>query len=589
MSDILVGGGAIKRVAVIGAGPAGAITIDALAQEKAFDTVRVFERHEAPGDAGNNSPSIWSPVSYRCTFTDRSWLRLSDDGKPPPVLSDFESLANRTADAPLEEDIPVIDAAAADDTAGRNSQTRAARPKRHRWTEPHIYPYLETNVSDVAMQFSAEPIAAERSARSVALHGADTPFRHWDVLRRYVDGLVRRHQHVGDTVSDSLVVGISYITTVERVEKVGLEWKVTLRKEEGGDKEEDEWWVEWFDAVVVTSGHYSVPYVPAVEGLEAMQRARPGSVLHSKHYRGRDAYRDKETETLMMNTGFWWAECGRGRSFGLLMGNCDFAVCSAADIAFDLAEVAASTHAVVIGHTMNRYFGDGAFNHPRIHKCPSIKRVMVKEDTKTTPVVKAQVELMDGTVIPDVDHIIFGTGFSWTLPFFFSPSSSTIPNAATPSVPVVRNNRVPDLWQHVVWRHDPTLLFVGAVGAGLTFKIFEWQAVLAARLLANRLNNDPSTGGGLPSSEEMALWEADRIASRGDGAMFTLVHPEFEAYFETLRGLAGEGAPGLGRRLPKFDPAWFAAFMEGHELRKRMWERINAEAAAKEKEGGEES
>ena len=41
---------AVKRVAVIGAGPAGAITIDALVQEQAFDVVRVFERrHEAGG------------------------------------------------------------------------------------------------------------------------------------------------------------------------------------------------------------------------------------------------------------------------------------------------------------------------------------------------------------------------------------------------------------------------------------------------------------------------------------------------------------------------------------------------------------
>jgi cation diffusion facilitator CzcD-associated flavoprotein CzcO len=38
-----------KRVAVIGTGPAGAITIDALVQEKAFDTIRVFERREGPG------------------------------------------------------------------------------------------------------------------------------------------------------------------------------------------------------------------------------------------------------------------------------------------------------------------------------------------------------------------------------------------------------------------------------------------------------------------------------------------------------------------------------------------------------------
>jgi cation diffusion facilitator CzcD-associated flavoprotein CzcO len=39
----------VKRVAVIGIGPAGAITIDALAQEETFETIRVFERREQPG------------------------------------------------------------------------------------------------------------------------------------------------------------------------------------------------------------------------------------------------------------------------------------------------------------------------------------------------------------------------------------------------------------------------------------------------------------------------------------------------------------------------------------------------------------
>lgn len=39
----------IKRVAIIGAGPAGAISIDALQQEQAFDVIRVFERSERAG------------------------------------------------------------------------------------------------------------------------------------------------------------------------------------------------------------------------------------------------------------------------------------------------------------------------------------------------------------------------------------------------------------------------------------------------------------------------------------------------------------------------------------------------------------
>jgi hypothetical protein len=38
-----------KRIAVIGAGPAGAIAVDCLAQENAFSVIRVFERREKAG------------------------------------------------------------------------------------------------------------------------------------------------------------------------------------------------------------------------------------------------------------------------------------------------------------------------------------------------------------------------------------------------------------------------------------------------------------------------------------------------------------------------------------------------------------
>lgn len=168
--------------------------------------------------------------------------------------------------------------------------------------------------------------------------------------------------------------------------------------------------------------------------------------------------------------------------------------------------------------------------------------------------------LADGNTIADADHILFGTGYSWTLPFL-------------PAVPV-RNNRVPDLYQHVVWQHDPTLLFVGAVNAGLTFKIFEWQAVYAARLLAGR--------GTLPSFDEMRRWEAERIKARGDGMKFALVFPDFENYFETVRKLVGEGEHGVGRKLPKFKREWFRAFMDGHDRRKRMWKRLNDAAWAEQ-------
>ncbi|KAF7555829.1 hypothetical protein G7Z17_g1938 [Cylindrodendrum hubeiense] len=464
---------AVKRVAVIGAGPAGAIAVDALAREKTFDLVRVFERREAAGGC---------------------WI---GDSSKPPTLTNFARLADRSADAPLP--IP--------------AQLPALVPKSEqpRFTESSIYPYLETNVDSLAMEFSQEPIPETRSDWSIGVHGPETPFRPWTVLRGYIEQLVQRNGY------EDL---ISYSTSVEHVEKVGAEWKVTLRKE---GKEQDYWWVEWFDAVVVASGHYWVPYIPAIEGLEQFEKSRPGSVLHSKHFRGRNLLKDKRVVVV-------------GASV------------SAADIAVDLVDTAKSpVHTIVLGHTANGYFGDVAFDHPRIEKHPSIARISGRT-----------VHLVDGNTIADVDHIVFGTGYSWTLPFL-------------PSVPV-KNNRVPDLFQHVVWRHDPTLLFVGAVGAGLTFKIFEWQAVYAARLLAGR--------GTLPSVEAMQEWETERIKTHGDGPKFTVIFPDFEDYFDGLRELAGEGEPGVGRKLPKFKREWFRAFLTGTDLRKEMWARQNEAARA---------
>lgn len=382
-----------------------------------------------------------------------------------------------------------------------------------------MYPYLETNVVTEAMSFSQEPIPAGASQLSISKHGKETPFRHHSIIRKYIQSLVHRNGY------ESLV---SYNTTVELAEKVGSEWRLVLRRD-GDVRGEDEWWEERFDAVIVAGGHYNVPYIPRIKGLVELERTRPGSVKHSKMFRGRDAYRDKRV---------------------VIVG----ASVSAADIVYDLIGVAnGPVYAVVVGHKANGYFGDVAFQHPGITPKPSISHITTTNSERT-------VHFIDGTSVRDVDEIIFGTGYSWTLPFL-------------PHV-VVRNNRVPGLYQHVAYRQDPSLLFVGAVGAGLTFKVFEWQAVLAARILAGRAS--------LPSLEDQQRWEQDRIAKRGDGPAFTLIFPDFEDYFETLRRLAGEpqaGAPG--RRLPPFDRKWIEVFMAGHELRKKWWREENERARRK--------
>jgi len=55
----------------------------------------------------------------------------------------------------------------------------------------------------------------------------------------------------------------------------------------------------------------------------------------------------------------------------------------------------------------------------------------------------------DGSKVEDVDHIIFGTGYTFSVPFL-------------PSIPIV-NRIVPGLYLHVFKQDDTTLAFIGGV------------------------------------------------------------------------------------------------------------------------------
>ncbi|KAJ6157810.1 hypothetical protein N7470_005402 [Penicillium chermesinum] len=458
---------AIKSVAVIGAGPAGVIAVDALVKEQAFDVIRVFERQEKAG-------GCW----------------VSRDDEPPREL-DLDRLADRTADAPVA--IPA------------SLPCRTPPLTQQRFTDSPIYPGLETNVDASAMSFSQESIPVVRSEWSIQRHGEDTPFRPHAVIRQYVEDVltVNGNQHL-----------VEYNTTVERAIKnpETEKWDVVLRRRELHDgAPSDYWWSETFDAIMVASGHYAVPYIPAIKGLKELAMRNPGSVEHTKHYRGPEKYRGKKVVTV-------------GASV------------SAADTAISVTSTARSPVIAVVRGRYNPFFGDEAFKNPNIQRRPPISHI-----TERT------VHFEDGTSESDVDHIIFGTGFTWQLPFL-------------PQIPT-RNNRVPDIFLHVFHR-EPTLMFIGAVGAGLTFKIFEWQAFLLARLLFLPWPNERS-GKRRGSS------------SGGDGPSFSVVSPHFESYFERLRAIAGPPRDGKGRPLPAFDENWVIAFNSGHERRKRMWRRLN--------------
>ncbi|CAG8977363.1 hypothetical protein HYALB_00009064 [Hymenoscyphus albidus] len=471
----------IKSIAIIGCGPAGLISIDALAQEQVFDTIRVFERRERPG-------GCW----------------IDDPEGHIQQLPDLDRIAARNPEEQIQipDVLPIV----------------KERSDLYRFDETSIYPTLETNIDAQAMEFSQEPFPSERTAFNVERHGKDSPFRHWKAVRGYLESLVNRRGYEKF---------VSYGTFVELVEKdQDGGWILTLRQVlEGG--QDEKWWTERFDAVVVASGHYHVPFIPHVDGLSAFATAFHGSVQHSKSYRKPEVYKDKRVVVV-------------GASI------------SGPDISFNLADIAeAPVHSVVRGR-YHPYFGDYAFQHPNIFRRPPITHVVadVEKNIRT-------VYFEDGTTLENVDHIIFATGYSWTLPF--------LPTLAT----TIRNNRLPNLYQHVFPHHEETLVFVGAIAAGFTFKVFEWQAVLVARYLAGRIQ--------LPPIEERIKWEEDRIIEKGDGVPFTAIYPKFEEYFEEIREMAGE-PDGKGRKLPVWEKQWREGFDAAHLVRIAMWKRGNERA-----------
>lgn len=188
-----------------------------------------------------------------------------------PVSLDIDSLSTRSADAPvaIPSELPL----------------HAPTLSQHRFADSHVYPTLHTNVDASVMEYSREPIPAVFSDESVNLHGPDTPFRHHTVICQYIEDLLNRHGY------QDLV---EYNTTVERAAKdpSSGKWSLTLRRagQPGGL---DYWWSESFDALVVASGHYNVPFVPAIPGLKEFSARYPGGVLHTKQYRGPEQYRGK--------------------------------------------------------------------------------------------------------------------------------------------------------------------------------------------------------------------------------------------------------------------------------------------------------
>jgi cation diffusion facilitator CzcD-associated flavoprotein CzcO len=238
-----------------------------------------------------------------------------------------------------------------------------------------------------------------------------------------------------------------------------------------------------FDAVLIASGHFSVLFVPQVTGIEAWDRTYPGSILHSKFYRKPDSYVDKRV---------------------IVVGNS----ASGIDIA---SQIATKCKPPLIQSRKSESFLQPDQSPTRVEK-PEIVEY-IPEGRK--------VRFADGSIEPDVDAILYCTGYFYSFPFLESLDP-----------PVISSGEyVENLYQHIFYRPQPTLSFVALNQKIIPFPVAEAQSAVVARVWSGRLK--------LPSYNEMEGWERSTLQETGGGRNFhVLKFPKDADYINMLHDWA---------------------------------------------------
>lgn len=289
-----------------------------------------------------------------------------------------------------------------------------------------------------------------------------------------------------------------------------------------------------YDAVVVGSGHYSVPHIPDIPGASNWNAKYPGSISHSKYYRIPEVYVGKKV---------------------IVVGNS----ASGLDISSQIITVCSAP--LLLSSKTESYLAPGFKANPNIEHVQEI----IKFDAENQSIT-----FKNGRVEQGVDAILFCTGYLYSLPFL---------EALEPN-PIGDGTRVEHTYQHLFYTPDPTLAFLTLPQRIIPFPLAEVQAAVLARTFSGRLS--------LPSEADMKAWEAQTIAEQGsDGEFHTLQFPKDANYINLLydwaasaehrAGLENNGSGKMAKRWGAWEfwarerfPSIRKAFIEKGEERKKV-------------------
>lgn len=474
----------IQSVAIVGAGAAGLTTLFELIHTRrdGSTTIAYDSNGELDGSKiENNDPAFTRVVSFeQNSKIGGIWSPSFEDPEVvPQELLDTEKYNDPWVLKPRTT-VPVeIAKSESSYTYSRPLVTENYRSYGPNWTKSGIYRHLFSNVPGRYLRNSFIPYRQRRPSDGL-LHPLVTNYEVTDGLFSFVKRFdLQKHVRL-----NSEIVEIS---------KLDNRWKLTV-KETLGNKVR--WYTEIFDAVIVSTGHYSIPYLPRLPGLALWNAKFKSSILHSKSFRDPSIFKDKNV--LFVGTGL-----------------------SGLDIlqyAFPIAK------SVTVSRSPNKQE-----IYSWLSKAAISDGINVKPHVKELKPDENKIIFVDGTSIEDVHYIVFSTGYHWHYPFLNEKDTGISVLSAGHKAELDGSSMVDGLYLNVFTIKDPTLAFNGVTLTPLKWPSFEITASAIAGLWTNRAK--------LPSTQEQIEYSDEKKKDVGQNLVYHYYPPGFfKDYVEQLRG-----------------------------------------------------
>jgi hypothetical protein len=177
------------------------------------------------------------------------------------------------------------------------------------------------------------------------------------------------------------------------------------------------------------------------------------------------------------------------------------------------------------------------------------------------------VTLKSGQKVCDIHHVILCTGYHLTLPFLPHLHSDDTPvEEANDELLVTDGTQFHNLHKDIFYINDPSLVFVGVPFFTATFTLFEFQAMVVAKVLSGVAK--------LPSRTAMRAEYDGRVKAKGYGKAFHSLRDREAEYVDELLAWVNHDLEEAGRsRLEGHTANWHAA-------REEQVQRIKALFAA---------